>query len=210
MAAAFGDPNLSVHDSARRAVGILSHEAHEEDQPRSPRRSRRENQKTFVTLTRWILFFGQKSCQRVSVTIVTASLGHSAANQATRVMFGCGVGRAVSFVAKTFVALVATMHSVRLRPVRCARNAQPHGRISGSPRRRADTLRSFSRAKSARLNARGAPVPPVRATVHWLCPCTPVSRTTHTAAPFRSPCVTGYLCRRNVPDCWSSTTTAAS
>src|SRR5213079_765375 len=53
----------------------------------------------FVTLTRWILCLGPRFCQRVSVTSVTASLGHSAANQATRVIFGCGVGRAVSFVA---------------------------------------------------------------------------------------------------------------
>src|SRR5881628_3451220 len=119
MAAAFGDPNLSVHDSARRAVGILSHEAHEEDQPRSPRRSRRENQKTFVTLTRWILFFGQKYCQRGSVTSVTASLGHSAANQATRVMFGCGVGRAVPFVAVRCAAVEASRDSsCRAGPVR--------------------------------------------------------------------------------------------
>ena len=45
--------------------------------------------------------------KRVSVTSVTAPLGHSAANAGDVSWFGCGVARAVPFVANPFVTLVA-------------------------------------------------------------------------------------------------------
>ena len=70
-----------------------SHEDHEDHEVKTQnlREPRDTNALKFVFVTR----------KRVSVTNVTASLGHSAANGPDAYGLGSGVGRAVSFVAKT-------------------------------------------------------------------------------------------------------------